>query len=817
MPRATWVQTNFNGGEWSPLAWGRFDLAKYRNGLSLCLNYLPTQQGGLTRRPGTRYVAAVKDSSYAPRLQRFEFSVTQAYILEFGDGYIRFFLNDGQLLTSGVAAYNGATGYVIGDLASSGGVVYYCIAPTTGNAPPNTTYWYPQSGVVYEIPTPYSSAEVWALDFSQSADTLYITHPNHKPMKLQRAGATRWTLTTISFTDGPYLGVNATATTLTPSGTTGVVTVTASSTTGINGGSGFRASDVGRLLRLKCGGVWLWGTITAFTNSTQVTWTIAPPLGAQLPATATGVANVSGGSVFGVSLTDGGSGYGANPPSVKFSGGGGSGAIAYATLTNGVVTGVTMSVTGTGYTSAPTVTFSAPTALVPATTTFWRLGLWNATDGYPACVAFHQDRLGWAGAAQTSGRVDLSNSSDYENMAPTNLDGTVVDSNAFGVNLNSNTANAIRWMVSDEWGLLIGTAGGEWVIAPSSTQKALSFENFDAKPLGNFGSTQQLQPVRVGKATLFIQRTGRKLREMFYQFASNSFQAPDISLVSEHLTKSGIKQMCVQLAPQQIVWKVRNDGTLVGMTYDKDQEVCGWHQHRLGGYSDAARTLAPSVESLDSIPAPGIQRDEVWVIAKRYVNGAVLRTVEVLTKFWEDGDALEDATFLDLSAEYRGAPTTNVSGLTWLIGETVGVLADGANHPDCIVSAGGEIALQRSASLVQIGLRYTSAGRTLQVEAGGADGPAQGKMKRIYTVVLRLFQSLGLKLGSDMPGVGTNDVLFRTSSDAMDGPPALFDGDKRESYEGTWESDGRIYFETSDPMPSNITMLMAQLETQDHP
>src|SRR5258708_6458795 len=98
MARATQLQTNFNGGEWSPLAYGRVDLAKYKNGLATCLNYVPTSQGGLTRRPGTRFVAEVKNSANPVRLQRFEFSVTQAYMLEFGAGYIRFYTNEGQLL-----------------------------------------------------------------------------------------------------------------------------------------------------------------------------------------------------------------------------------------------------------------------------------------------------------------------------------------------------------------------------------------------------------------------------------------------------------------------------------------------------------------------------------------------------------------------------------------------------------------------------------------------------------------------------------------------------------------------------------------------
>jgi hypothetical protein len=809
MAKLTWCQSNFNGGEWSPLAYGRYDLAKYKNGLSLCRNYLPTQQGGLTRRPGTRFVAQAKDSSYSPRLKRFEFSTAQAYQLEFGDHYVRVYLNDGQLQNNvpAVAAYAGGTLYASGDLVTNGGVTYWCKRATVGNAPPNATYWHPQAGTILEIYTPYLSTEIWQLGFTQSADTLYIAHPNYAPKKLQRAAATTWRLTDIAFLDGPYLPVNTTATALTPAGTTGTVNVVASA-------DAFIPGDVGRFLRIRCGGVWLWGFVASVGDSTHCTWTISPKNEGQVPVTAVGTPYRVAGSIFGVILSEGGSGYGVTPPSVSITGGAGSGAIAYATLTNGVVTGVTMSVTGTGYTSDPAVAFSAPTGIVPSTTTFWRWGAWASHVGYPGIVAFHQDRLCWAGVDEYPGRIDASNSGDYENMAPTAIDGTVVDSSALAFSLNAGEVNVIQWMISDEWGLICGTAGGEWVVSPSNTQQAITQLNVSAKPLGNYGSAQ-VEPVRVGKATLFIQRTGRKLREMFYQFTANSFQALDISLVSEHLTKGGIKQMAVQLAPQQVVWIARTDGNAVGMTYDKDQDICGWHQHRLGGYSDSLRTAYPTIDSVSVNPAPGITRDEVWLIVKRYINGAVVRNVEVMAKTWEDGDDLDHCVFLDCSAEYDGAPTTTVTGLTWLIGETVGVLADGATHPDCVVSPAGAITLQLAASTVQVGLKYSSAVRTMRAEVGGQDGPSQGKLKRVISVVFRFFQSLGMSLPSLEPGVGVYPQPFRSSYDLMGGPPALYDGDKKWLYEGTWDTDGFISFETSDPHPSNITMLAAQIDSKD--
>jgi hypothetical protein len=849
MPRATWVQSCFNAGEISPLANARYDLKQFKNGLAKCQDWFPTQQGGLTRRPGTRFAALCGQQTVAPRLQRFEFSITQAYILEFGAGYIRFFTNDGQLLSGGLP---------------------------------------------YQVSTSWSATDVWLLNFSQSADALFIAHPNYPPMVLKRLGATNWTLTAIPFVDGPYGPLNTTATTLAPdtSGSTGatasfatnvmtltgaatggtlavghaitasgvpngvtilalasgvlgqvgstytlsatvgtiasesitttvplvegsVVPVTASAITGINKDTGFQSTDVGRLLRIKCGGVWLWGTITTVTDTTHIKWTIGKSITGTPPTTAKAVATISGGSVYGVSILDGGAGYGVTPPSVSFSGGGGSGVVAYATLTQGVVTSITITVTGSGYSSAPTVTMTPPTLLTASTTGFWRLGLWNSVDGYPGTVTFHQDRLVWAGTKNWPNTITASSTGDYYSHSPTNIDGTVVDSNALNFSLSAGVVNVITWMSSDQWGLLVGTAGGEWLVAPSSTQQAITPTNINAMPMSNYGCAA-VPPLKVGKRTLFLQRTLRKIRELEYQFYAQTFQALDISLLGEHLTQSGIKQMALLLAPQQVVWMVRNDGVLVGMTYDKDQEVLGWHQHRLGGYSDDAKTEAPLVHSVASIPSPTTTYDELWLVVQRFISGATVFTVEYMAAPWQDGTDLSDAIYLDSSVEYSGVATTTISGLTWLKGQTVGVLTNGATHPPVVVSGAGSISLQWETTKAQIGLPFASEGQTLCIEAGGAEGPSQGKTKRLVRAVMRLFQSVGISIQSDTPGIVSYPENFRTTEDSMDQAVPVQSGDFVYSLEKTWNRDGSLSFSTDDPLPCNINMLMVQLDTQDN-
>jgi hypothetical protein len=767
MPRSTWVQNNFNSGEWSPWVSSRADLGKYKNALETCVNYLPTIQGALTRRPGSRYVAATKYANKETRLQRFEFSITQAYVLEFGDLYIRFFTNEGQLL---------------------------------------------DTGLPYEVVTPYLETEVFELNFTQSADVLYIAHPNHPPMKLQRLGATNWTLTEINFLDGPYLPVNATTTTLLPSGTTGSVTVTASAAT-------FAATDVGRILRIKCGGAWLWGPISGYSSTTSVTWDIQPAAGSMAPYVATGTANVSGSNVVSVTVTDGGSGYGVKPPAVSFSGGGGSGASAYASLSNGVVTTITMTAVGSSYSSAPTVTIAAPSAIVPSTTTFWRLGSWSDTLGWPNVVTFHEDRLWFGGSAYAPQRVDSSNSGDYENFSPTAIDSTVIDSNSVAINLNADTVNAIKWLVSDERGLLAGTAGGEWMIRSSSLQEAITPTKIQAKSPSPFGS-HAIAAIKIGKSTMFIQRGGRKLRELSYVYVSDGFEAADLSVLSEQVLISQAKQMAVQLNPHTYIWVVKEDGTLASCVFDKHQEVVGWTRHTPGGryydYTASAFTDA-RVESVACIPSPSGTRDTLWWIVNRNVGNAEgnVRYVEYSTKMWENGDTIENGVFVDSSAEYSGVATTTVSGLTWLAGETVSVLTDGSVHPDVTVSAAGVATLQWSATKVQIGCGYTSEGKTLRIEAGGGDGTAQGKYKRLHRVIFRLYQSVGLSVLSNQYGEPWIPEPFRSSADPMNAAVSLFTGDKRWAWEGSYELEGQVYWKQDQPLPSNIGAIVVQLETQD--
>lgn len=162
--------------------------------------------------------------------------------------------------------------------------------------------------------------------------------------------------------------------------------------------------------------------------------------------------------------------------------------------------------------------------------------------------------------------------------------------------------------------------------------------------------------------------------------------------------------------------------------------------------------------------------------------------------------------------KYSGAAATTISGLDHLEGETVSVLVNGATHPDREV-VNGSITLVRPGTTVCVGLPYESNIATLNLEAGSADGTAQGKTKRIHRCTIRLYKTLGMKYG---PKSDSLDILpFRTAADPLGNPPELFTGDKTFNWNGYYESEGKVYFRQDQPLPFTLLGVFPQLVTQD--
>ena len=743
MARVAAQLTNFTAGELSPRLDGRNDLAKYSAGCATVENMVIYPHGAAARRPGTQYVASVKTPANKTRLIPFEFSTEQTYILEFGNQYIRFYRNNGQI--------------------------------ESGGSP-------------YEISTPYLTAELFDIKFAQSADVMYLTHPNHQTRKLSRTGHTSWTLAAVEFTNGPYLDTNTTATTMTTSAhTVGTGrTLTASAVTGINSGSGFLATDVGRQIRFRDG----YGIITAFTSTTVVTIEILIDMGS---------------------------------------------------------------------TSA---------------STDWSLGSFSTTTGFPSCVSFFEQRLVFAASINNPQTVYFSKSGDYENM-DANIGGTVADDDAIIYTIASNQVNAIRFLTSART-LIIGTAGGEFVVSGGGDNSPITPTNIMIKKQSNHGAAN-VDAISVGNATLFLQRAKRKIRELAYNFDVDGYIAPDLTILAEHITEGNVVEMAYQEEPLAIIWCVRGDGQLIALTYQREQEVVAWHRHIVGGVFGTGDAV---VESVAVIPTDDSEY-ELYMIVKRTINGATTRYVEYLHTFNFDqtdntsfnyldsqldlsksqttltaGISATDTTIpvasisglsasgkikiggeiisyaaissLDLTGCTRGQNITTatshtsgdtvkevvniIAGLDHLEGQTVSILVDGATHPTKVV-ASNQITLDRFGTDVKVGLSYTSILKTMRIDAGSQDGTSQGKTKRIYEVTARLFETVGVEVGPDLNNM--ERIPFRTSADPMDQGIPPFTGDKEVEFRGNYDTDGFMMVRQTQPLPLTLLSLYPRLVTND--
>ena len=674
MARVAVQLTNFTGGELSPRLDGRNDLQKYPTGCKTLENMIVYPHGSAARRSGTQFVAEVKDSSKETRLIPFEFSTTQTYMLEFGNQYIRFYKDNGQILSGGSA---------------------------------------------YEISSPYLEAELFDIKYAQSADVMYLCHPNHPVKKLARTGHTSWTLTSVDFQNGPFMDHNIETTTITAShtnaGQTG--TLTLSSTTGVNSNQGWLSTDVGRLVHMLDGHV----KITGYTSTTVVNMEV--------------ITDISNGSA----------------------------------------------------------------------STDFALGSFSDTTGYPSCVTFFEQRLVFAATLSQPQTLFFSKSGDYENMDD-NYHGTVADDDSIIYTIASNQVNAIRFMTATRT-LIIGTAGGEFAVSGGGTDIAITPINILIKKQSNNGAAN-VDALAVGNATLFLQRARRKLRELAYNFDVDGYVAPDLTILAEHISEGGFKQLSYQQEPNQVIWCARNDGQLVGLTYQREQQVVAWHRHLFGGAFGSGNAVCDSVAT---IPTDDSEY-QTWVIVKRTINGATKRYVEFIHQY--DFDETDDTSFnfLDSQLSYDGSAVTNISGLAHLEGQTVSVLADGATHPDKVVNSGA-IVLERAASKVKVGLSYTSLLQTMRIDAGAQNGTSQSKTKRIYEITARLYESIGVEIGPDLANM--ERIPFRSSANAMDSGINVFTGDKEIEFRGNYETDGFIFVRQTQPLPLTILSLYPKLQTND--
>jgi len=425
----------------------------------------------------------------------------------------------------------------------------------------------------------------------------------------------------------------------------------------------------------------------------------------------------------------------------------------------------------------------------------------SGSDNRPSVVTFFEQRLVFGNTNNNPQTLWFSKSSNYLNFTV----GTAAD-DALIYTIASNQVNAIRYLSATRV-LTLGTSGGEYVVTATSDGPVTPTTTLIRK-YSNYG-TAPIEPVQVADVTLFLQRGSRKIREFKYvgDVNADAYQAPDMSILAEHITGAGITQFAYQQEPDSIIWMVRSEGTLVGMTYRREEEVVAFHKHVIGGTFSGGQAV---VESVATLPTDSGE-DELYMVVKRTINGVTKRYIELMKPF-NFGGVTTGAFFVDSGLAYSGTSVTSLSGLHHLQGETVSILANGASHQDKTV-ANGAVSLNVSTTVAAIGYGYTSVMETLRLEAGSADGTSQGKPKRIHAITVRLHQTVGAEIGSGSDKL--NRIYFRDSSMPMDQAVPLFTGDKDIEFEGGFDDDDRIYARQTQPLPLTVLALFPRLNTFD--
>lgn len=789
MGRVAPVYPTFAKGEVSPLMFGRIDIEQYPSCLDKCRNMWVRPYGCASRIVGTEYIQSTKNNSRA-RLLKFVFSATDAYTIEVGAGYFRFYNDGGYVLKEEADDWATGTSYKIGNFVTETDKMYYCLEDHTAGTFADdlaANKWVEQN--IYEVPNDFTEFQIDSLQYVQLDDIIKMTclpdnndNSTARPRELVRNAPDDWEFKEVEFKSTPYLDENITDIKLTASGDSGSITLTSDA-------DFFQESHIGSFF-------WLGSTVTVDDEEVQ--------------------------------------GF------VKI----------------------------TSYTNARSVGAKVQSKLsTTSATKIWGEGAWSDYRGYPAVIGLFDGRLYYARTPHQPRNVYGSVPYAYEKFTPpVNNE----DDGAINIELATNAngdGSDIKWLIGASY-LLCGTYGGEFVIKGTG-DSAITPTDISARQRSNWGG-EPIQPIVAGSFVHFIQRNGAKLRQFQYDYYYDTYKAVDVSIFSEHLLETGIKQIAYQKNIDSVIYLLRNDGKVVLLTLEQDQSVQAWALLDFDGV----------VESIETIPAYSGLYDEVWFIIRRKINGNTVRyiermqdpiTPEIQQNCWyvrcglsynaydltsgnnlilsgktgnititssqntfdvnsvnkrirvidNDANVIGQAKITEYVSATQvkaqviknfedtsivggtwGVSVNTISGLSHLEGEEVQILADGAEQTPQIVSS-GNISLELDGWKIIVGLGYQSYITTMPLEAGSQNGTAMGKRKRISELSLRVWRTLGCRVGTNLDNL--QNVRYRNPQTEMGMPEPLYTGTiPNIKYNQGWVWDANVTVEQSRPFPMNI-------------
>lgn len=837
-------QVSFAAGELAPSLYGREDLAKYAVGLRTLKNFTVHPHGGVSNRAGMRFVAEAKYADKAVRLVPFEYSDADAYLLEFGDGYVRFYKGGAQLMKDGAA---------------------------------------------YELETPYLEGELRALSFAQSADVLFIVHPNHPPMELARYSDTDWTLEKFAFKGGPFRTMNSSDTTIELSSMSGNVTLTASAalfnaghagalfsvfhhvdevTVKTSGDAGevwesvtiqgtlnsltpvFVCADEEQLAKLSVGRLVRFGDAYCVVESVDgnvVEFSPSPEWQLETFTCEVLVPSESDGWPLEITAYEGwhvlSSGFWSGTVRLQrydedearwtdvytFSSGDTktscknydeSGTvdeptrfrIAADSFATFLPEGNTDSDRGyfeltaeaadyeccirIGSVTSSTVAqgaFEKDAASTRATRN-WSEGAWSDFRGWPCAVGFNQDRLCFGGNASEPQNVWMSVTGDYYNFERHLV---LQDDDAVTASLVSRKVSPVRAFVPLS-SLVVLTAGAEWTISAGGTKSAITPSSLEANVQGYRGASM-VTPVVIGNMVLFVQKQGKIIRDLGYAFESDSYSGNDLTVLATHLFKDRtVAAMDYQQDPDSIVWAALDDGSLLALTYLREHDVIAWSRMETDGEAESVCCLSSA------------ERDEVWLAVRRKSGDGYKRFIEQMAE--RRVSSPEECFFVDCGVTKRfETPQSEVTGLSHLEGRSVAVLADG-NVIKGLTVENGKITLKHPASVVHVGLPYSAELETLDLTLPRQDGTQQGRSARLISVSVRVEKSRGMKIGAaEGDPVPFEAMEFKErSTEPYDAPISLTTGIMTLGLNAGYSS-GRVRVIADEPLPCTVISLLPKV------
>lgn len=822
------ITRSWAGGEIAPELAGRLDLNKHQTGTARSHNFEVLPHGPLQNRAGFAHVLETKFSHLDSVLIPFVYNAEQAYELEFGDQYLRIHTLGGTLLNTAMAitaATNAAPGvftraghglvnnqwvYITINWSTINGR-FYKVANATANTFTLVDLWgtaistvglgaFTSGNVasVYEVVSPYVEADLGELNITQSNDVLTITHPLYQTRELRRLGATNWQFTIITTT--PVIG--------TP---TNVAMTKTGGGTGTKYGYKVSAIAAGDVQEESLGSAPAVNTSTVITAVSQanpgVVTSVAHGRSVGDPVYVSGIVGMTqlAGEYLINSVVD------ADNVTLKSLGGvpvdttaftaySSGGTLAYTEVEGDLTTGDRITITWTAIADAarynvyrrrsgvwayvgqasgntftddniqPDITQTPPEANDPFT------GVGN----YPRAVGYFQGRRWFGGSNLKPQVLSATRSGTESNMAysiPTR------DNDSIVVRLTARQANTIRHIIplSD---LLVLTSGAEWMIS-AGNGTTITPGSIEYKSQGGYGAAA-VMPAVTSDAVLYVQDRGGRIREMLYSWEKNGYKTNDICVMAPHLFDGyTIVSMTYVRVPYPMVFCVRSDGVLLGLTYLPEQQIAAWHWHTTDG-------LFKSV-----VGVPEGDEDVLYAIIERTINGQTKRYIE--RKHSRRFTTLAGAFFVDSGVTYSGAAATVISGLHHLEGETVAILADGAVHASRVVT-GGQITLEDAASVVHIGLPYEANIHTLPL-AFEAQAFGQGREKNVSAAHLRVVNSSGLFVG---PLGGTLTDSAQRTSELYGTPPDVRTEEFKIDVRPSWNSSGQVHIQQRDPVPATV-------------